>query len=245
MSMPSSSDEVQTSALMLAGLEEFFDLAALRGGERAVVGAGDGFAGELVEGSGEALGDAAGVDEDEGGGALADDLEQARVDALPDAGALGALRGGAAGHVLDLAEPGHVFDGDFDAEVEDFARAGVDDGDGAEAGAGSASSASSRPATSHQVAGDSPSMSATSCVAWARVRLRLRLRLRRGSGLLLPAGAGWRRGRCAGWRPVCDEGFEALERERHVRAALGGDEGVDLVDDDGLDGAEGFAGLAR
>jgi hypothetical protein len=51
--------------LDLAGLEQLFDLDALRGGERAVVGAGDGFAGELVESSGEALGDAAGVDEDE------------------------------------------------------------------------------------------------------------------------------------------------------------------------------------
>ena len=28
-----------------------------------------------------------------------------------------------------------------------------------------------------------------------------------------------------------------------MRAALGGDECVDLVDDDGLDGAQGFAGL--
>ena len=39
------------------------------------------------------------------------------------------------------------------------------------------------------------------------------------------------------------EGFEALDGEGHVRAALGGDERVDLVEDDGLDGAEGFAGV--
>ena len=37
------------------------------------------------------------------------------------------------------------------------------------------------------------------------------------------------------------EGFEALQRERQVRAALGGDEGVDFVDDDGFDGAQHFA----
>ena len=41
------------------------------------------------------------------------------------------------------------------------------------------------------------------------------------------------------------EGFEALEREGEVRAALGGDERVDLVDDDGLDGAQGFARRPR
>ena len=68
----------------LAGLEELFDLDALGRGERAVVGAGDGFAGEVVEGAGQAFGDAPGVDEDQGRGAAADDLEQARVDALPD-----------------------------------------------------------------------------------------------------------------------------------------------------------------
>jgi hypothetical protein len=38
-------------------------------------------------------------------------------------------------------------------------------------------------------------------------------------------------------------GFEPFERERQVSAALGGDEGVDLVDDDGVYGAERFRGL--
>jgi hypothetical protein len=40
-----------------------------------------------------------------------------------------------------------------------------------------------------------------------------------------------------------DESFQALEREREMRAALGGDEGVNLVDDNGFDGAEGFGSL--
>ena len=39
-------------------------------------------------------------------------------------------------------------------------------------------------------------------------------------------------------------GFEAFERERHVRAAFARDEGVDLVDDDGFDGAELLRGRA-
>ena len=39
------------------------------------------------------------------------------------------------------------------------------------------------------------------------------------------------------------EGFEALEREGHVCAALRRDEGVDFIDDDGFDRAEGFAGV--
>ena len=43
-------------------------------------------------------------------------------------------------------------------------------------------------------------------------------------------------------RPLADR-FEALEREREVRAALVACDGVDLVDDDGLDGAEELASL--
>ncbi len=39
------------------------------------------------------------------------------------------------------------------------------------------------------------------------------------------------------------EGFEALQREGEVSSALGGNEGVDLVDDDGVDGAEGVGSL--
>ena len=66
----------------------------------------------------------------------ANDLKQARVDGLPDGGALGTLRGGAGGGVLDFAESGHVFDGAFDGEFECFAGAGVDDGDRAVAGGG-------------------------------------------------------------------------------------------------------------
>ena len=37
------------------------------------------------------------------------------------------------------------------------------------------------------------------------------------------------------------EVLQALQRERQMRAALGGDEGVDLIDDDGLHRAQGLA----
>ena len=40
-----------------------------------------------------------------------------------------------------------------------------------------------------------------------------------------------------------DKGFKALQREGKVGAAFGGDEGVDLIDDDGVDGAKGVGGL--
>ena len=54
----------------LSGLEKVFDFGALRGGERAVMGAGEGLLREVVDEAGEAFGGAAVVDEDEGGLAL-------------------------------------------------------------------------------------------------------------------------------------------------------------------------------
>ncbi len=41
--------------------------------------------------------------------------------------------------------------------------------------------------------------------------------------------------RCRG---LLGQGLKALEGERQVGSALGGDEGVNLVDDDGIDGAQ-------
>ena len=61
------------------------------------MGAGEGFAGEFVERAGEALGDAAVVDEDERRVLLADDFEKPGMDGAPDGGALGALGGGTLG----------------------------------------------------------------------------------------------------------------------------------------------------
>jgi hypothetical protein len=42
--------------------------------------------------------------------------------------------------------------------------------------------------------------------------------------------------------PFC-QGLKPLQGEGQMGSALGGDEGVNLVDDDGVDGAEGLGGL--
>ena len=53
------------------------------------------------------------------------------MNGVPDGDAARHLRGGAGGDFFLLAEAGHVFDGDFNAELELLGCAGIDDGDGA------------------------------------------------------------------------------------------------------------------
>src|SRR5262249_2732481 len=121
-----SGDETAESA----EFEAVFDFFALRDSDAAVVGADERFLGEVVDGAGGAFGEGAVVDEDECGAVGANEFEKLRVDGAPNRGADGALRGGAAGERIDVVEARHVFDGDFDAEVEVLFFAGVDDGDG-------------------------------------------------------------------------------------------------------------------
>ena len=73
-----------------------------------------------------------------------------------------------------------------------------------------------------------------------------RARRRRGTGRSSRAAVAWRTGRSAASaaRPRRAEGFEALEAERQVRAALRAGDRVDLVDDDVLDAAQDLAGRA-
>src|SRR6185437_1555368 len=73
----------------LAALEAVLDHEARVLGDRAVVREGDLLAGGLVEGRGEALGEAAAVGEDHGRAVGADQLDEARVDGGPDGGAGG------------------------------------------------------------------------------------------------------------------------------------------------------------
>ena len=84
----------------LAGLELLFDHGALVGGERAVVGAGDRFAGKIVQRASQSLGNLAAVDEQNGGIALANKFEQTRMNGVPDRDATRRLRGGPAGDFL-------------------------------------------------------------------------------------------------------------------------------------------------
>src|ERR1022692_3615621 len=120
----------------LAGLQLLFNDCALGGGQGAVMGAGNGLAGQLVEGPGETLGYLAAVDEENGGVALANELEEAGMNGVPDGDPARHLRGWAVGDLLYLIEPGHVFNRNFNAELQPFGSAGVDDGDGAVAEGG-------------------------------------------------------------------------------------------------------------
>ena len=110
-------------------LQPLFDLLALRRGDAAVMRKHQRFAGKFVERAGDALGQPAAVDEDQRGAVRAHQFEQLGMNRAPDGRALGPLRGGAAGKVLDLVEARHVFDRNLDAQIELLGRAGIDDGD--------------------------------------------------------------------------------------------------------------------
>ena len=69
-----------------AGLQLLLDLDALLAGDRAVVGADELLAGQLVEALGEALGEPPAVAEDDRAAVAPDELEDPRVDRRPDAG---------------------------------------------------------------------------------------------------------------------------------------------------------------
>ena len=84
---------------------------------------------QFIDRAGQPLGDAAAVDEDDGGMALTDDLDQAGMNGGPDGRPFGALGGRAAGEFLRLAHTRHVFHRNLDAQVKLLGLAGVDDGD--------------------------------------------------------------------------------------------------------------------
>ncbi len=84
MSMPSSRDEVATRHGNLARLEQLLDDEPLLARERAVMGARELLAGELVDPEREPLGEAPVVDEDDRRAVRADELEDRGVDRRPD-----------------------------------------------------------------------------------------------------------------------------------------------------------------
>jgi hypothetical protein len=114
-----------------APLEGVLDLEALLPGHRAVVGAGHGLLRELVQGRGQALGQAPGVDEHDRGPVRPHELQEPRLDGGPDRAPLED-----AGRALDhlsrrrlhgLAKAGHVLDRDLDPEVEGLLHPRVHD----------------------------------------------------------------------------------------------------------------------
>ena len=118
-------------ARQLAGLEHLLDDRALLARERAVVGARDVLAGELVEPQREALGLAAGVDEDDRRAVLADHLEELRVHRRPDRVARRLAARQSSGSPGPLPGLDHRLDRHVDLQVERLADAGVDDPAGA------------------------------------------------------------------------------------------------------------------
>ncbi len=125
-------------------LELIFDDDALLACQRTVVrldevaaiGGDDSFRlGQLVEARRHALGQPAGVAEDDGGAVRHHQLENSGVDARPDAlahraGERGVGRAAAQfGRLRDLTEIAHVLDRNDDVDRQRFAHPGVDDGD--------------------------------------------------------------------------------------------------------------------
>src|SRR5215468_10466560 len=92
------------------------------------MGAGNVLASQVVERSGEAFGHLAAVDEEDGGVALANEFEEARMNGIPDGDAARRLRSGAAGDLFHHVEARHIFNRNFNSEFQLFAPAGVDDG---------------------------------------------------------------------------------------------------------------------
>ena len=115
----------------LPGLQAIFDLHPLRPGERSVVCPHEWFAGQLVEGAGDPLGDAPAVDENERGTIGQHQFQQPWIDRGPDGRAVAAGRG-TAGDVVGLAHPGHVLDRHFDGQLEPLLLRRIHDGDVAE-----------------------------------------------------------------------------------------------------------------
>ena len=128
--MPSSSEDVATSAGRRPAFELLLDLEALLTSDRSVVRADELLAGQLVEPLGQPLRQPPAVREDDRAAMLPDQLEDPRVDGRPDARA--GLRVGrrSAGLLVErqrLPERGHVVDGDDDLELERLSRPGIHD----------------------------------------------------------------------------------------------------------------------
>ena len=94
------------------------------------MGAGDGFAGKIVQRAGQPLGSLARIHKKNCRVALANDFEQPRMDRVPDGNAARRLRGRPRRNLLHLAEARHVLHRNLDAQLQLLGRGGVDDGYG-------------------------------------------------------------------------------------------------------------------
>ena len=127
MSMPSSSDEVATSARRPPLFRRSSISTRCGAGDRPVMRSHQRFSGELVQRPGQTFREPPTVHEDERRLVGANHFEQPGVDGRPDRRARIADRRWAAGDVVGSGEPRHILDRHLDRDVQRLARAGVDD----------------------------------------------------------------------------------------------------------------------
>ena len=139
----------------------------------------------------------------------------------PD-GAARLARGVAARRTAGLAEFGHLFDGYLDAQRESLLFARVDDGD-------RTVSRSRGCGVSWRFHSETAPLRDLGTAQESRHLLQRPLRCRQSDALR---------------RPLADAG-KPLEREREVRAALVRHQGVNLINDDGVDAAKHLAHIRR
>ena len=84
---------------------------------------------ELVQRRGQPFGEPPAVDEDQRRAVRPNQREQARVNAAPDRGANGSLRGRPARNRDWLRQARHIFDGNLDLQLHRLGLARVDDSD--------------------------------------------------------------------------------------------------------------------
>jgi hypothetical protein len=198
-------------------------------------------AGQLVERTSEPLGEPAAVDEQQRRLVPANQLEQPRVNRGPDRLPCRALRCRTARQIHRLGHACHILDRHFDAQLQQLLFRRVHDRDRAERGrlpivrelvvqlrpdvldAGRVLSPGARR-------GRPPPSRNGSCLDAAKEMRHLVERpLRRGETDPLE-------------RLVVAQGFEPLQRQRQVRPALAGHQGVNLVDDDCVHRLQPLAG---
>ena len=223
-----------------AGFQQLFDFAAGIARHRAVVRSHERLTGELVQRARQSLGQPAAVDEEQRRLVRANELEKARMHRRPDRGSHGSLRRGVVRDLGRCRQPRHVFDRNLDAQRELLLLRGVDDRDGP---------VGDRLARAGQLV-------AQFCFHRSRGAgaSRSGLLARRERGRAADVAPPRKRatsssGRCVAERPMRCSGpprsaakrFETFERERQMCAALAGHEGMDLVDDDGVETGQTLA----